>query len=429
MTIRPEFVATAAAGLILLRWAAQLFLERLNRRHTARSQMGEMPAALRERVDAATFSRSVEYALARSRFHQFEDTFDAVVLLAVLFSGVLPWSYERFGAWLDHSPRATAAWMLAVGIALGAVALPWRWLEQFRLEARFGFNTATQRTWWLDRLKGLLLAVALGLPLLTAMLHIVTHAGSHWWLWAWLTWVGFQLLVMLAAPVLILPLFNRFTPLPEGSLRERLLRLAARTGFRARNIQVMDGSRRSRHSNAFFTGFGRFRKIVLFDTLLEQLDEPELEAVLAHEIAHSKRGHLLKMAAVSAAASGAAFYAAGWLARQEAFVGAFGFAPGQVAPALLLCALLAGAVGFWLAPLHRLWMRRCEYEADAFAARVLETAQPLVSALRKLTGSNLANLAPHPLYGVFYHSHPTLLEREAALAGASSEHAAQPRST
>lgn len=417
MSITPKTVATAVAGLILVRWAAQMFLESLNRRHTARAQSGELPPAFRERVEAGTFARSVEYTLARSRLHQIEDALDALLLLAVLLSGVLPWSYEQWGAWWGHSSWATAAWGLTVGVALGAVTLPLRWIEQFRLEARFGFNTASQRTWWLDRVKGLLLAVALGLPLLALVLHIVVRAGPSWWLWAWLVWVAFQLVVMLVAPVLILPLFNRFTPLPEGSLRERLLRLAARTGFRARHIQVMDGSRRSRHSNAFFTGFGRFRKIVLFDTLIEQLDEPELEAVLAHEIAHYKRGHLVKMAAVSVAVSGVGFYAAAWLMRQDWFARAFGFAPGEAAPALLICALLAGVVGFWVAPLHRLWLRRCEFEADAFAARVLETARPLISALRKLTGSNLANLAPHPLYGVFYHSHPTLLEREAALAG------------
>jgi STE24 endopeptidase len=416
MTITAESVATAAAGLILLRWAAQTVLEWLNRRHAIRSQAGDLSAPLRERVDAATFTRSVEYTLARSRFHTVEDTVDAVLLLAVLFSGVLPWSYERFGAWWGHSPWADAVWMLATGIALGAVTLPLRWIEQFRLEARFGFNTASQRTWWLDRVKGLLLAVVLATPLLALVLSLVERAGSRWWLWAWLVWVAFQLLMMLIAPVLLLPLFNRFTPLPEGRLRERLLRLAARTGFRAGNIQVMDGSRRSRHSNAFFTGFGRFRKIVLFDTLLEQLDESELEAVLAHEIAHYKRGHLVKMAAASAAVSGAGFYAAAWLARQDWFAEAFGFAPGEAAPALLICALLAGLISFWFAPVYRFWLRRCEFEADAFAARVLETAQPLISALRKLTGSNLANLAPHPLYGVFHHSHPTLLEREQALA-------------
>ncbi|MDW8310207.1 MAG: M48 family metallopeptidase [Verrucomicrobiales bacterium] len=410
-----QHVATAVAGLILLRWAAQMLLEHLNRRHTARLQTGALPDALRERVEATTLARSVEYTLARSRLHQIEDTLDALVLLVVLFSGVLPWSHQRFGAWLGAAPWATAAWVLAVGLALSAVALPLRWIEQFRLEARFGFNTATQRTWWLDRLKGLLLVIVLGMPLLALVFQIVARAGPIWWLWAWLTWVGFELLVMLVAPVVILPWFNRFTPLPEGSLRERLMRLAARTGFRARNIQVMDGSRRSRHSNAFFTGFGRFRKIVLFDTLIEQLDETELEAVLAHEIAHYQRGHLVKMVSVSVLLSGAGFYAAACLARQDWFAPAFGFAPGETPPALLVCALLAGVIGFWFAPLHRLWLRRCEYEADAFAAHVLETAQPLVSALRKLTSNNLGNLSPHPLYGVFYHSHPTLLEREAAV--------------
>ncbi len=411
----PASVATAVGALILLRWAAEMVLEWLNRRHTLTAPLAEILSLWRAPLNAATLVRSVKYTLARSRFRQLEATVETALLLTILFCGVLPWSYERIEAWLGHSSLSGAIWMLAVCILLGSSMLPLRWIEQFRIEARFGFNTATQRTWWLDRLKGVLLVLVLGLPLAWLLLYIGERAGPRWWLWAWLSWVGFQLLVMLAAPRLILPLFNRFTPLQEGSLRERLLRLAQRTGFRAGSIEVMDGSRRTRHSNAFFTGLGRFRKIVLFDTLLTELDEAELEAVLAHEIAHYKRGHLLKLAAVSTLLSGAGFYLAAWLVQQEAFAAAFGFATGQLAPGLLLCVLLAGVLGFWLAPLQRFWLRRCEYEADTFAARTLGTVQPLISALRKLTGSNLGNLTPHPLYGVFYHSHPTLLEREKAL--------------
>src|SRR5207249_174320 len=199
-------------------------------------------------------------------------------------------------------------------------------------------------TWWLDRIKGLVLAILLGYPLLILILKLVDWVGQSWWFWACVTMLAFQLILVLLAPVLIMPLFNKFTPLPEGSLRERLLKLAERTRFRARSIQVMDGSKRSRHSNAFFTGFGRFRKIVLFDTLIQQLVEPELEAVLAHEIGHFKKRHIPKMLAVSALGSLGGFYLLSLLAQQAWFYRSFGFEPGDLAPALLLFGLLSGLV-------------------------------------------------------------------------------------
>jgi STE24 endopeptidase len=297
--------------------------------------------------------------------------------------------------------------------------LPLDWYDQFRLEARFGFNTSTQKTWWLDRVKGFLLALVLGYPLLALVLKFVEWTGALWWIWAWGALLAFQLVMMVLAPVLILPLFNKFTPLPDGSLRARLVKLAERTQFRAQSIQVMDGSKRSRHSNAFFTGFGGFRKIVLFDTLVAQLSETELEAVLAHEIGHYKKKHIVKLLAWAALSSLVAFYLISVLAREDWFYHAFGFEPGNVAPALLLFGLLASLVTFWFSPVQNWWSRRFEYEADAFAARVMRDAQPLVGALRKLTEKNLSNLTPHPAYSAFYYSHPTLLERERALAGAA----------
>jgi STE24 endopeptidase len=231
----------------------------------------------------------------------------------------------------------------------------------------------------------------------------------------------FQLVLMLAAPVLILPLFNKFTPLPPGELRDGLLELARRAGFRAGDIQVMDGSKRSRHSNAFFTGLGRFRKIVLFDTLVRQLDQGELESVLAHEIGHYKKGHIPKTIALSLAGGLLAFYLISLLARQVWFMGGFGFEPGQMAPALLLFGLLSGVVTFWVSPLFHALSRRHEYEADAYAAGLMQQRQPLIAALRKLNEKNLSNLTPHPFYSGFYYSHPTLLEREAALAAVEAK--------
>jgi STE24 endopeptidase len=411
-----NIVVSLTLGLILARLAAELWLASLNRRHVL-AHADKMPPAFEGIIDEPAYKKSIAYTLAKGRLGNFEDTCDTTVLLVVLFSGVLPWAFHLFSHGLGQSAWAMAAFLFAAGFAVSLPGWPFDWYAQFRLEQKFGFNTTTPKIWWSDRLKGLLLALVLGYPLLVLILKIVQWTGLWWWLWAWGTVLTFQLLMSVLAPVLILPLFNQFTPLPEGGLRERLLELAKRTQFRAQSIQLMDGSKRSRHSNAFFTGFGRFRKIVLFDTLVQQLTGPELEAVLAHEIGHFKKKHIPKMLVFSAVSSLAGFYLISVLARQEWFYRAFGFEPGNVAPALLLFGLLAGTVTFWFSPLIHWWSRRYEYQADAFATRVMSGTQSLIGALRKLNEKNLSNLTPHPFYSGFYHSHPTLLEREQALAG------------
>jgi STE24 endopeptidase len=400
--------------LIVARCLAEFWFELLNQNHV-RQHAGQIPEAFRDAIDEATYKKSVEYTLARSRFSMAELAWSTVVLVVALFSGILPRFYGGFGESFGHSIWSGAAFLVAAGLALSIPGLPFDWFAQFRLEQKFGFNTSTQKIWWLDRAKGLVLGIALGYPLIAVILKLIGAAGEAWWIWAWAVVFGFQLVMSVLAPILILPLFNKFTPLPEGSLRERLLALGKKTGFHARTIQVMDGSKRSRHSNAFFTGFGRFRKIVLFDTLIAQLAEVELEAVLAHEIGHYKRSHIPKLLALSAAGMLATFFLISVFARQNWFYEAFGFAPGQPAPALLLCTMLSGVAGFWFSPAAYFLSRRYEYEADAFAAATMQGAAPLVGALRKLNEKNLSNLTPHPFYSAFFYSHPTLLERETAL--------------
>ena len=407
--------ALVAVVLILLRLMTEQWLAWLNRQHVQQHATA-VPEAFRGIIDEETYNKSVRYTLAKSRFGQVEEVYGTIVLLVVLFSGVLPWAFQFFQQTFGQSAWAMAAFLFSVMIALSLPGMPFDWYSQFRLEQRFGFNTTSQKTWWLDRLKGLLLGIVLGVPLLALILKIVEWTGAWWWLWAWGALFAFQMLMLVLAPVLILPLFNKFTPLPEGGLRDRLLNLARRTEFRAQSIQVMDGSKRSRHSNAFFTGFGGFRKIVLFDTLIQQLSEPELEAVLAHEIGHYKKKHIPKMLVFSAITSLIGFYAVAVLARQDWFYRAFGFEPGNIAPALLLFALLSGVITFWFSPLAHWWSRKHEYEADAFAAKVMNEPRSLIGALRKLNEKNLSNLTPHPLYSGFYYSHPAMLEREKALA-------------
>ena len=415
----PPF-AIIALVLILARATTELWLSRLNQRHV-RAQAKEVPPAFRGIIDEPTYRRSVDYTLAKSRFGDIANLFDAALLIALLFSGVLPWAFERFSASFGTSIPAMTGFLFATGVALSIPGLPFAWYAQFKLQERFGFNTTSTKTWVLDHMKGFLLAGLLGYPLLALVLKLIGWTGANWWLLAAAIVVAFQLLLLLIAPAIIMPVFNKFTPLPEGRLRERLFALAQRTGFPTRSIEVMDGSKRSRHSNAFFTGFGRFRKIVLFDTLIVQLTEPELESVLAHEIGHYKKCHVMKLLGVSIAGVLVAFAAIAWLARQQSFYHAFGFehqgnfAAANVVPAMLLFALLAGTISFWALPFIHIWSRRFEYEADAFARAAMGEARSLILALRKLSEKNLSNLTPHPLYSRFYHSHPTLLERERAL--------------
>jgi len=417
MAFLPSIIALV---LILARAIAELWLSRLNQRHV-RAHANQVPLAFREMIDNTTYRRSVDYTLAKSRFGEAVTLFDVVLLIALLFSGVLPWTFEKFTATFGASVLAMASFLFAAGVVASVVSLPFAWYAQFKLEDRFGFNTTTLKTWIVDRFKGLLVALSLGFPLLVLVLKLIEWTGSYWWIWAAAVVIVFQLLLMLIAPAVIMPLFNKFTPLPEGSLRERLFALARRTDFPTRSIEVMDGSKRSRHSNAFFTGFGRLRKIVLFDTLTTQLAEPELESVLAHEIGHYKKRHVVKLLGVSIFGVFIGFAAVAWLARQEWLYREFGFAyhagfaAANLVPAMLLFALLAGTISFWFSPLVHLWSRRFEYEADAFARATMDDAQPLIQALRKLTEKNLSNLTPHPLFSGFYYSHPTLLERERAL--------------
>jgi STE24 endopeptidase len=400
--------------LILAKWGAQMALEIVNQQHV-QAHAHAIPPAFAGTVTPETYANSTAYTLAKSRFEMIQVTWSAAILAVTLLSGVLPWFYRAFQRAAGTSVWAGAAFLLAVGVLLSATDLPFEWYAQFHLEERFGFNTNTVGTWWLDRAKGLLLGLVLGYPLVALILKLAAWLGASWWFWAWVCLAVFQLVLMVVAPILIMPLFNKFTALPPGGLRDTLLALGERAGFCARDIQVMDGSKRSRHSNAFFTGLGRFRKIILFDTLVEQLDQDELESVLAHEIGHFKKGHVPKTIALSLGASLPVFYLVAVLARENWFLRGFGFMPGDIVPALLLICLLAGVVTFWLSPLFHLLSRRYEYEADAFAANLINRHQPLIAALRKLNEKNLSNLTPHPFYSGFYYSHPTILEREAAL--------------
>ena len=300
-----------------------------------------------------------------------------------------------------------------VSVASALIDLPFSWWRQFRLEQRFGFNRMTPALFFADMLKGAVVMSVLGLPLAAAVLALMGAAGELWWFWAWCVWMLFNVTVLLVYPTLIAPLFNRFEPLPTGPVRERVEQLLAKTGFAAGGLFVMDGSRRSAHGNAYFTGFGRSRRIVFFDTLLNQLDADEIEAVLAHELGHFRLRHLIKRLILMSGISLAALALLGYLSQQTWFYEGLGTSPDPVtrdACALLLFMLVMPVVGFLFAPLGSWLSRRDEFAADAWAAGITGP-QPLVSALLKLYQDNAATLTPDTLYSAVYDSHPPAPQR------------------
>ncbi len=411
-------IAVLVAILILGRLAGSLWLSALNRSEVSRHADAPPPAAAAV-MDGPTYSKAVAYTLARSLFGGVTEVFDAVVLAAAVLTGALPALYRGVSGWgSPGSAWAGALFVVICGVLLSLLSLPFDAWEQFRIESRFGFNRTSPGLWAADKAKGLGLGLALGFPVVWALLALVGWVGPLWWVWGAVLVTAVQLVMIVLYPMLILPLFNRLEPLPEGELRARLMALGEKTGFRAASIQVMDGSKRSGHSNAFFTGFGRFRRIVLFDTLVAQLSPLELEAVLAHEIGHYRCGHIPKRLALSTAGLFACLAAVAALAGSAWFNPAFGYPAGAAAPALLLCGLLGGLVTFWLSPLFNGLSRRHEYEADAFARDALGGPEGMVGALRKLAEKNLTNLTPHPWFSAFHYSHPTPFERERALTAA-----------
>ena len=405
---------------LLAKVGMELILESLNRQRVLKFG-DEAPEGLEDVMDAETYANSNRYTLAKSRFSSLQLCVDGVVLAIVLLSGLLPWIFGWWSEMWGSGNASSALFLIGVSMLLGIPGLPFDYWSQFKIEERFGFNRSTLKLWITDKIKGGLIGAVIGFPLLWLLLSLVGWLGNWWWIYAFVVMMAFQLLMMVLYPMIIMPLFNKLSPLEEGSLKDRLMDLSERAGFKAKTIQVMDGSKRSGHSNAFFTGFGKFRRIVLYDTLIEQLSEEELEAVLAHEIGHYKKGHIPKMITVSALMMFAAFWVIDFLMSSTLFFESFGFAPigtgeiGNLGVALLLFSLLGGLVTFWTGPVFNSISRKHEYEADAFARDAVGDWKPLSQALRNLSEKNLSNLNPHPLYSGFHYSHPTLLERERAM--------------
>jgi STE24 endopeptidase len=407
---------------LLLMLGLKFWLASRQIRHVARHAQ-TVPPQFAARVSLEAHRKAAAYTIARQRLAMLEAAVGAALLVALTLLGgvqaIATAVVEAIGSGLP----AQVAIVAVVALLLGAVDLPFEWYRQFHVEEKFGFNRMTPRLFLADVLKSVLVAAALGLPLLALVLWLMGAAGSYWWLYAWAAWVGFNALVLVLYPTVIAPLFNKFEPLADGDLAARIGALLARTGFSSRGVFVMDGSRRSAHGNAYFTGLGRAKRIVFFDTLLQRLQPGEIEAVLAHELGHFKRRHIAKRLGFSFIASLVFLAALGWLAGTSWFYQGLGVTPAldgsHNGVALVLFMLVVPVFTFVLAPVASRISRRHEFEADAFAV-AHTSGDDLASALVKLYEDNAATLTPDPVHSAFYDSHPPAAIRITRLQSAAA---------
>ena len=401
----------AALGLHLV---VQLWLSLRQTRHVA-THRNEVPPAFADAVSAAEHAKAADYTVARQRFGRLELVFDAILLLFLTLGGGI----AALGRLAAATAGATPIWagtlhVLLTLLAMSLVSLPFSIWRTFVLEARFGFNRTTPAVFVADLLKSVVLGGLLGGGVVALVLWTMQASGSRWWLVAWAVWMTFSLLLLWAWPRWIAGFFNKFTPLTDAALRARIDALLARCDFHARDVYVMDGSKRSAHGNAYFTGLGREKRIVFYDTLLQSLSPVQVEAVLAHELAHFKLKHIPQRLLVSAATSLGGFALLGWLSAQKWFYTALGVEQPSSSAALLLFILVLPAFTWILTPLGAAWSRRHEFQADAFAARFSDGPE-LGRALVSLYRENASTLTPDPLHSAFYDSHPPPVVRIARL--------------
>lgn len=415
------FVIALAASVGVRLWLAARQVAHV------RAHRGATPAAFAARVDGAAHRKAADYTVAKQRLGMLETAVDAIVLVIVTLGGGLAWIFAATEGMPVPPLLRDLLLLVMVAVIGGAAALPFSWWRTFRIEERFGFNRTTVAMWLADLAKGIAVGAVLGLPLALLVLWLMRSAGSTWWLFAWMAWMGFQLLVLVLYPTVIAPLFNKFSPLPAGDARERIERLLIRCGFRSSGLFVMDGSKRSGHGNAYFTGFGRAKRVVFFDTLLTRLAPDEIEAVLAHELGHFRLRHVVKRVVWSAIVALVLVALLAWLATAPWFYAGLGIPEGDVAAAmarpgvaLSLFILALPVFTFVLAPLSAAYSRRHEFQADAFAAKHA-SATALVAALIKLYEDNASTLTPDPLHSAFYDSHPPAALRVARLQSLAVE--------
>lgn len=423
----PALALTLAFCLALgLQLLVKLWLSTRQVRHVALHR-DRVPAVFAAHVPLAAHQKAADYTLAKSRLGLVHLAVGTATLLGWTLLGGLDALNQVLLSLMGSSLWQQLALLACFALVSGVIDLPLSLVQTFRLEQRFGFNKMTLRLWLADLAKSTLLAAAIGLPLAAGLLGLMAAAGALWWLWAWGLWMGLNLLLMWIIPSFIAPLFNRFEPLQDEALRTRVTGLMDRCGFAAKGLFVMDGSRRSAHANAYFTGFGSAKRVVFYDTLLKQLNADEVEAVLAHELGHFKHRHILKRLLGLFAFSLLGFALLGWLSQQAWFYNGLGVTPslglalgladgqeGQDALAVLLFLLVLPVFSFFLSPLMARLSRRDEFEADAYAVAQADGAA-LARALLKLHEDNASTLTPDPVFAGFYYSHPPALERLARM--------------
>jgi STE24 endopeptidase len=415
----PSLAMTLAlAAVLVANLLTKLWLSGRQVRHVAQHR-AHVPDAFAHTISLEAHQKAADYTLAKSRVGLIDLALDAITLMAWTLLGGLDLLNQVTLNWLGEGMGQQVALVVSFTLIGGLIGLPLSLYQTFGIEQRFGFNNTTPKLWVSDMLKGLLVGMVLGLPILWLVLWLMQAGGALWWLYTWAALVIYQLFVMWIAPNVIMPLFNKFTPLEDATLKARVTALMNRSGFTAKGFFVMDGSRRSAHSNAFFTGLGAAKRVVFFDTLLAQLNGDEMEAVLAHELGHFKHRHILKMMATSFATSLAGLALLGWVSQQVWFYTGLGVLPNlsgnNSALALLLFMLVLPLFTFFVSPLSARRSRKFEFEADAYAVAHSD-GQALASALLKLYKDNASTLTPNPWYVAFYYSHPPASQRLARMA-------------
>jgi STE24 endopeptidase len=418
--MNPNLVSIVFAAVLLAALGVQFWLSTRQMRHVA-AHREQVPAVFAATVTPAAHRKAADYTLTKGRFGMLQAAVGGAVLIGwTLMGGLHALNAAVFNlvqpAWGDMAYQLVL--IAAFALIGGLIELPFDWFSTFRIEQRFGFNRMTLGMWLADMAKGVAVGAVIGLPLVALILWLMGAAGSLWWLWAWGAWMGFNLLLLVIYPTLIAPIFNKFKPLEDESLKSRVQTLMQRCGFAAKGLFVMDGSRRSAHANAYFTGLGAAKRVVFYDTLLERLTPGEVEAVLAHELGHFKHKHVLKRIVSTFAFSLVGLAILGWLSNQQAFYAGLGVYPNLGAPndalALLLFLMVMPSFSFFISPLMAHFSRKHEFEADAYACAQAD-GRDLANALLKLHEDNASTLTPDPVYVRFYYSHPPASERLAAL--------------
>jgi STE24 endopeptidase len=403
---------------MLLNHFVEAALLRRHLKHVAANRAA-VPAPFTDTISLSDHQRAADYTAARGKFGSLESNIGLVVSIVILFFG-LAWLWQVTASVTSTIWIRELLLVTLMSIVTGLIGLAFSYYSTFSIEEKFGFNKTTKATFWIDLVKGTLLSAALLLPLLALVFWLMRAAGSLWWLYAWGIFIGFQLLMLAIYPTFIAPIFNKFTPLDKEDTKSAIEGLMKRTDFESKGLYVMDGSKRSAHGNAYFTGFGKAKRIVFFDTLLEKLTNNEIVAVLAHELGHFKRKHIVKRIVLMAVMSLAFFGAVAWAMQQPWLYSSFGFAAdtGRTAPgvALILFSMALPPLLFWLGPLSAAYSRKHEFEADAYAAQVSNKSD-LIVALTKLYRDNANTLTPDPLYSAYHHSHPPAMIRIAHLQG------------